>query len=197
MVAKIYDPVYFGDAQYYDPFSHLDLYVSRETQAYQRLQSLYGMKVPRFYGHFVAPLPSQHDRTVNVILLEYIYGRDTRDLVPREKAEALCSMHKDTLIDAALLLFFDIYALGIEQRDMQPRNVILRPRRKDEPFCSTQGCPLRYEADCEDMQMVMIDFEVAGFREPDSQFSNPVTQATHVDNVKSLYHEAWLNNMLA
>ncbi len=45
--------------------------------------------------------------------------------------------------------------------------------------------------------MVMVDVEVAGFREPDSQFSNPVTQATHVDNVKSLYHEAWLNNMLA
>ncbi len=155
------------------------------------------MKVPRFYGHFVAPLPSQYDRTVNVILLEYIHGRDIRDVAPREKAETLCSTHKDTLIDAALrLFFFEIYALGIEQR-VQPRNVILRPRRKDGPFCSTQDCPLRYEADCEDMQMVMVDVEVAGFREPDSQFSNPVTQATHVDNVKSLYHEAWLNNMLA
>ncbi|KAK0440495.1 hypothetical protein EV421DRAFT_1815367 [Armillaria borealis] len=197
MVAKIYDPVYFGDAQYYDPFSHLDLSVSRETQAYKRLQSFYGTKVPRFYGHFVAPLPSQHNRTVNVILLEYIHGRDIRDLAPREKAEALCSTHKDTLIDVALRLFFDIYALGIEQRDMQPRNVILRPKRKDGPFCSTKGCPLRYEADCEDMQMVMVDFEVVGFREPDSQFSDPVTQATHVDNVKSLYHEYWLVNLMA
>ncbi len=112
MVAKIYGPVYFGDTQYYDPFSHLDLYVSRETQAYQRLQSLYGTKVPRFYGHFVAPLLSQHDRTVNVILLEYIHGRDIRDLAPREKVEALCSTHKDTLIDAALRLFFRNLCIG-------------------------------------------------------------------------------------
>ncbi|KAK0452893.1 uncharacterized protein EV420DRAFT_1235832, partial [Desarmillaria tabescens] len=134
MVAKIYDPVYFGEAQYFDPFNFLDLFVSRETQAYQHLKCLYGTKVPHFYGHFVAPLPAQCNRTVNIILLEYIHGRDIRDLVPAEKAEeALCSTHKDMLINAALRLYFDIYALGVEQLDMQPRNVILRPRRKDGP----------------------------------------------------------------
>ncbi len=196
VVAKIYDPVYFGEAELFDPFSLLDLFVSRETQAYQRLQSFYGTKVPRFYGHFVAPLPSQHDRTINVVLLEYIDGRDIRDLAPMEKEEALCSTHKDALFDTALRLFFDIYALGVAQRDMQPRNVILRRRRKDGPFCSTKGCPLRYEADCRDMQMVMVDFEVVEFREPDSQFSDPVTQATYVDNAKPSYHQYWLSNTL-
>ncbi|SJL14600.1 uncharacterized protein ARMOST_18063 [Armillaria ostoyae] len=196
MVAKIYDPVYFGEAELFDPFSLLDLFVSRETQAYQRLQSLHGTKVPRFYGHFVAPLPSQHDRTVNVVLLEYIDGRDIRDLAPMEKEEALCSTHKDALFDAALRLFFDIYALGVAQRDMQPRNVILRPKRKDGPFCSTKGCPLRYEADCEDMQIVMVDFEVVEFRDPDNQFSDPATQAIYVDDAKPSYHQYWLKNTL-
>ncbi|KAK0187392.1 hypothetical protein F5146DRAFT_881270, partial [Armillaria mellea] len=124
MVAKIYDPVYFGEAELFDPFILHDLPVSQETQAYERLQSLYGTKVPRFCGHFVAPLPSQRNRTVNVVLLEHIHGRDIRDLVPRERADALCSTHKDALIDAALRLYFDVLALGIEQ-DMQPRNVIL------------------------------------------------------------------------
>ncbi|KAK0452888.1 uncharacterized protein EV420DRAFT_1337034, partial [Desarmillaria tabescens] len=128
MVAKIYDPVYFDseEAEYFDPFILLDLYVSRETHAYQHLKSLYSIKVPHFYGHFIAPLPAQRNRTVNVILLEYIQGRDIRDLVPREKSGALCSTHKDALIDAALRLYFDIYALGVEQVDMQPRNMILR-----------------------------------------------------------------------
>ncbi len=196
MVAKIYDPVYFGEAEFFDPFTLLDLSVSQETQAYQRLQSVYGVKVPRFYGHFVAPLPSQHNRTINIILLEYIHGRDIRDLAPREKVAALCPTHKDTLIDAALRLYFDIYALGVEQKDMQPRNVILRPRRKHGPFCSTHGCPLRYEVDCKDMQMVMVDFEVAEFPDPDSQFSNAVTQVAHVDKVKPLYHKYWLANLM-
>ncbi|PBK98205.1 hypothetical protein ARMGADRAFT_1130031 [Armillaria gallica] len=140
------------------------------------------MKVPRFYGHFVVPLPAQRDRTVNVILLEHIHGKDVRDLAPREKAGALCSTHKDALIDAALRLFYDIYALEVAQRDMQPRNVILRPRRKDGPFCSTKGCPLHYEADAEDTQMVLVDFEVVEFPEPDSEFSNSVTQRTYVQS---------------
>ncbi|KAK0481309.1 hypothetical protein IW261DRAFT_1470158 [Armillaria novae-zelandiae] len=195
MVAKIYDPVYFGEAEFHDPFAVRDLFVSRETQAYDRLQSLYGTKVPRFYGHFVAPLPSQRNRTVNVILLEYIRGRDIRDVTPTEEAGALCPTHKDTLIDAVIRLFYDVLALGVAQRDMQPRNVILRARRKDGPFCSTQGCPLRYEADSEDMQMVMVDFEEVEFPEPDSKNSDPVAQATYVDDGRSYYHEYWLRNL--
>ncbi|KAK0481324.1 hypothetical protein IW261DRAFT_1562610 [Armillaria novae-zelandiae] len=182
------DPVYFGEVDVFDPFVLLDSSVSLEPQSYQRLQSLYGAKVPRFYGHFVAPLPSQRNRTVNVVLMEYIHGRDIRDLATQEKAGALCPTHKDTLIDAALRLYFGIYALGVEQRDMQPRNVILRPRRKDGPFCSTTGCPLRYEADCKDMQMTMVDFEWVKFRNPDGQFSDPVTQMAHVEGIKPLYH---------
>ncbi|KAK0502169.1 hypothetical protein EDD18DRAFT_682728 [Armillaria luteobubalina] len=195
MVAKIYDPVYFGEAEFYDPFTLRDLFVSRETQAYQRLQSLYGTKVPRFYGHFVAPLPSQHNRTVNVVLLEYIHGRDIRELASNEKAGALCPTHKDTLIDAVLRLYHDVYALGVAQRDMQPRNVMLRARRNDGPFCSTQGCPLRYEADSKDVQMVLVDFEVVEFLEPDSKYSDPVTQAAYVDDARPLYNQYWLKNL--
>ncbi|KAK0200004.1 hypothetical protein DFS33DRAFT_212271 [Desarmillaria ectypa] len=197
MVAKIYDPVYFDseEAEYIDPFALLDLTVSRETEAYRRLGSLQGVKVPHFYGHFIAPLPAQRNRTVNVVLLEYIHGRDIRDLVPRELVETLCSSHKNALIDAALRLYFDIYACGVVQTDMQPRNVILRcTRHRDEPFCSTEGCPLFSEVGCEDIQMVMVDFEAVDFREPDSEFSDPGTQEIHVEKVKPIYLEKWLMN---
>jgi hypothetical protein len=67
------------------------------------LKSLQGTKVPRFYGHFIAPLPSQDGRTVNVILLEQVAGTDLRTLVPDEVTEKLCLKHKDALIDAAPL----------------------------------------------------------------------------------------------
>ncbi|KAK0450284.1 uncharacterized protein EV420DRAFT_1646522 [Desarmillaria tabescens] len=192
IVAKIYDPVYFdsGEAEFFDPFALRDLTVSRETEAYRRLRHLQGTKIPRFYGHFVAPLPTQGERTVNVLLLEYIHGRDLRDLVPQEKAEMLCSLHKNALIDAVLRLHFGICALGVVQNDMQPRNMILRCARcRDAPFCSTEGCPLLSEADCEDMQMVMVDFEVVNFGEPDSEISNHIPVETLVEKAKPKYLE--------
>ncbi|OBZ79753.1 hypothetical protein A0H81_01326 [Grifola frondosa] len=199
IVAKIYDPVYVdsADAEYADPFALLDLTVSREVEAYRRLERLQGTKVPRFYGHFVAPLPTQRDRTVNVILLEYIRGRDLRDLVPPEATNTLCSEHKDAVIDASLRLYFDIYACGVVQRDMQPRNVIMRPpRRRDGRFCSTEGCPLRLEADREDVQAVMVDFEVVDFEEPDVRFSDRASQQDYIDAVKSEYLGKWLENTM-
>ncbi|KAK0450281.1 uncharacterized protein EV420DRAFT_745843 [Desarmillaria tabescens] len=200
MVAKIYDPVYFDseEAEYIDPFALHDLTVSRETEAYRRLEYLQGAKVPRCYGHFVAPLTAQCDRSVNVVLLEYIHGRNILDLVPRELVETLCSTHKDALIDAALRLYFEIYACGVVQADMQPRNVMLRcAKHENAPFCSTEGCPLFSEMDCEDIQMVMVDFEDVEFREPDSDFSDPITQENHVEKVKPIYLEKWLMNEMA
>ena len=199
LVAKIFDPVFFDyDALYAHPFILRDLSVSCEVEAYQRLKYLQGKRVPRFYGHFVAPLPSQDGRTVNVLLLEHIQGTDLRILVPPNTAENVCHRHKDAIIDAALRVFFDILACGVKQTDVQPRNVILRPQKlvSGTQYCATLECPLRLEIDCNDLHMVMVDFEVVVFREPDTSFSEPSTQEVHVKNAKFLYLEKWLGNML-
>ena len=200
LVAKIFDPVFFDsyDAEYTDPFILRDLSVSCEVEAYQRLECLQGKRVPRFYGYFVAPLPSQDGRTISVLLLEHIQGTDLRILVPPNIAENVCHRHKDAIIDAALRVFFDILACGVNQTDMQPRNVILRSQQlvSGMQYCATLECPLHLEIDCNDLDIVMVDFEAVDFQEPDTSFSEPSTQKVHVENVKSLYLEKWLENML-
>ena len=198
LVAKIFDPVFFGDAEYADPFILRDLSVSCEVEAYQRLECLQGKRVPRFYGHFVAPLPFQGGRTIDVLLLEHIQGTDLHILVPSNTAENVCHRHKDAIIDAAFRVFFDILACGVKQTDMQPRNVILRPQQlvSGTQYCATLECPLRLEIGCNDLDMVMVDFEGVDFQEPDTSFSEPSTQKVHVKNAKSLYLEKWLENML-
>ena len=200
LVAKIFDPVFFDsyDAEYINPFTLRDFSISCEVEAYQRLGFLQGKIVPRFYGHFVAPLPSQDGRTINVLLLEHVQGRDLRVLIPPDAAENVCHRHKDAIIDAALRVYFDILACGVNQTDMQPRNVILRPQKlvSGMQYCATLECPQCLEIDCNNLHMVMDDFERVDLQEPDTSFSEPSMQNVHVENVKSLYLEKWLENML-
>ncbi|KAK0431010.1 hypothetical protein EV421DRAFT_1912316 [Armillaria borealis] len=81
LVAKIFDPAYMSDesSKFTDPFSFLDISVSHEIAAYLHLRDA---NVPRFHGHFLMPIPSQGDRTVHVLLMEHINGKDFRILVP-------------------------------------------------------------------------------------------------------------------
>jgi hypothetical protein len=202
LVAKIFDPVFIddGEAEYADPFVLRDLAASREVGAYQRLSTLYGTKVPRFHGHFVTPLPSQHDRTVHVVLLEQVPGKDLREIVPSDVAEKVCDKHKDAIIDTALRLYFDILACGVRQTDMQPRNVILRPQQghvSGTQYCTTRECPLRLEVDCICLHMAMVDFELVDFREPDNRFSEQLAQQGYVDKGKPRYLKEWLESRMA
>ena len=201
LIAKIFDPVFFDDdeAEFADPFAVRDLGVSYEVETYERLKSFQGTKVPRFYGHFIAPLPSQDGRTVNVILLEHVAGTDLHTLVPDEVTEKLCLKHKDPLIDAALRLFFDILARGVFQKDMQPRNVILRPQQEYVPgkeYCATSECPLYLKVACSDLDMAMVDFELVEFKEPDESLSEESTQRTHIERAKPTYLERWFENAM-
>ena len=197
LVAKIFDPVFFDDdeTQWDDPFVLHDLSVSCEVEAYRRLGSLQGTKVPRFYGYFAAALPAQHGRTVYIILLEKVPGRDLRAIVPPDVAENVCVKHKDAIIDAALRLFFDVFACGVDQHDMQPRNVILRPQKdvslsvSGTRFCETKECLLALEVDCDDLHMVMVDFEMVEFKEPNTSFSEKAVQGTQIEKGKSQYIE--------
>jgi hypothetical protein len=190
LIAKIFDPVFFDDdeAEWYDPFALCDIGVSSEVETYERLISLQGTKVPRFYGHFVAPLPSGDSRTVNVILLEQVPGTDLCRLVPDEVTEKLCLKHKDALVDAALCLLFDVLARGVLQCDMEPRNVILRPQQErvsETQHCATSECPLYVKVACSGLEMVMVDFELVEFKEPNESLSEQSEQRTHIEVIKS------------
>jgi len=194
LVAKIYDPVWFDDAQWCDPFKLCNRSVSQEVESYQRLEQLQGTKVPRFYGHFVAPLASQLNRTVNVILMEYIPGQDLLHVVPQDVAGAVCHAHKDAILEAVLNIVLDMDVLGVGHLDLQSRNVILRPPKERREFCASPTCPLRLEADYGDLEIVMIDFEMVEFREPRWAKKDRRSQ---IDRSKLRMFNDWLEGRMA
>ncbi|PBK84345.1 hypothetical protein ARMGADRAFT_1088383 [Armillaria gallica] len=111
LVAKAFDPAYMSDesSKFTDPFSF----------------STYHTNVPRFHGHFLMPIPSQGDKTVHVLLMGHIDGKDFRILVPVQKAKDVYPAHKLAIINMALNLKLDTFVCGVYLFDFQPRNVIL------------------------------------------------------------------------
>ncbi|KAJ3574263.1 hypothetical protein NP233_g1881 [Leucocoprinus birnbaumii] len=202
LVAKIYDPVFFDDdeTRYDDPFYRRDHSISSEVEAYRRLVPLQGTKVPRFYGHFAAMVPDQDSRTVFILLLEEVPGRDLRAIVPPDEAKKVCSKHKEAIVDVALRLFFDVRAYGVDQQDMVSRNIILRPQKhvsaSPTQFCDTERCLVALDVDCSDLDMVMVDFEIVDFKEPDPSFSEQAEQRTKIEKIKPTYLRRWLQNGL-
>jgi hypothetical protein len=204
LVAKIYDPVFFDDDEtmWDDPFVLRDLTISCEVEAYRRLGPLQGTEVPRFHGYFAAAVPAQQGRTVYIVLLERVPGRDLRVIVPPDVTENVCAKHKDAIIDATLRLFFNVLAYGVDQQDMQPRNVILRPQKhvslsvSGTRFCDTKECMLALEVDCDDLHLVMVDFQMVDFEEPNTSFSEQAVQRTHIEKSKPIYLERWLENRM-
>ncbi len=159
------------------------------------------MKVRRFYGHFAAALPAQDDRAVYIILLEEVPGRDMRAIVPPDVAGNVCAKHKGALVDAVFRLFYDIFAYGVDQQNMQSRNFILRPQQHvplavsgTRRFCDTKECLLALEVDCDELHMVMVDFETVVFEEPHSSMQAP--PRADMERMKSYYLERWLENRL-
>lgn len=126
--------------------------------------------------------------------MEYIGGRDLPGLVSPDTARSVCDMHKDAVIETVLDLFFDAYACGVEQRGMWSRNAILRPpkRSRGTEYCASLECPLHLEADCEDLQVVGIDFEMVIFREPDSKWCQGSGRREGIDKAKPTYLKRWL-----
>ncbi|KAK0467679.1 hypothetical protein IW261DRAFT_1407026 [Armillaria novae-zelandiae] len=193
VIAKIFDPLYFIDPyEGTDPFPLLDLSVSREAEAYRRLAPLQGAQVPRCRGLFVSPLPSQGNRTVYVLLLEHIAGQDVRYLVPASKAPSLCLSHRTTIVDAAVNVFYDILMCGVKQRDMAPRNLIIRPPKPGgAAFCDKEDCPVRCSVDPGDVESVMIDFEGSELWDPDHEFYDEQTREKEMRALREDYMEDW------
>lgn len=194
LVAKIYDPVWFDDGEWFQPFKGRDLVVSREVECYRRFASLQGTKVPWFYGHFIAPLPCQQNRTVSVILMQCMPGDDLRHIVPHDAAGAVCDAHKGSIIEAVLNFLLDIDAFGVNLMDMHPRNVILLPPGKRREFCDFPSCPLRLEADDNNLEIAMVDFESVEFTEP--RWYDDTERRKEIDRSKTFLLQNWLEGYM-
>ncbi|KAK0477152.1 hypothetical protein EDD18DRAFT_1337990 [Armillaria luteobubalina] len=193
VIAKIFDPLYFIDPyEGTDPFPLVDLSVSCEAEAYRRLAPLQGTQVPRCLGLFVSPLPSQGNRSVYVLLLEHVAGQDVRYLVPESTIPSLCLAHRTAIVDAAVNVFYDILMCGVKQRDMAPRNVIIRPPKPSAaPFCDQEDCPVHFSVDADDIQSVMIDFEGSELWDPDHKFYDEQTREREICALREDYMEDW------
>ncbi len=194
VIAKIFDPLYFIDPyEGTDPFPLLDLSVSREAEAYRRLAPLQGTKVPRCLGLFVSPLPSQANHTMYVLLLEHVASQDVRYLVPAHTSPSLCLPHRAAVVDAAVNVFYDILMCGVKQRDMAPRNLIIRPpsRGCSASFCEKEDCPVQFSVDPNNVESVMIDFEGSELWDPDHEFYDEQTREKEMRALKNDYMEDW------
>ncbi|KAK0437914.1 uncharacterized protein EV420DRAFT_154850 [Desarmillaria tabescens] len=193
LAAKIFDPAYFSDehSAYTDPFALLNISVSQEVEAYRRLQDT---NVPQFHGHFLMPIPSQGDRTVHVLLMEHIDGKDLRILAPVPKAKDVCAAHKLAIINMALNLNLDAFVRGVYPQDFQPRNVILRRPRHCVEFCDKEDCPVRSEVDLDDVRGVLVDLEKVGLGDPMKKLRNLGYRTKVINKQRRRYLKRWLEN---
>ena len=197
IIAKIFDPVFFGTHREDDTnaFAVCDFSVSKEVESYDRLKPFQGTKIPRFYGHFIAPLPSQHNRTISIILLEYVEGRDLRRLVPEDVADKVCNVHKEAIVDAVINLHLDLLDYGgVFLTDLRPRNVLLKIPKVStgHQYCIMPQCPLRLVADCNNLDMIMIDLENVRYFDRAFHLDDPKVRAKVREGHKRSMMVDWL-----
>lgn len=199
LVAKIFDPLFFGGkgADAFDAFLVRDINLYTEVKAYEDLKHFQGTVIPQFYGLFVAALPAQRNRPVYILLLEEVPGKDLYRNLPPHVAERVCLKHKEAILEGALNLLFDFCECGVNpMEDMRPRNIILRPQKRvvsEAQFCTTDSCPATRKIDCDDLHLVMVDFESVEFMDEQDRTWNRAHRQEQVEDLKSrLLEEEWL-----
>lgn len=129
LVAKFYDPFQAENEE--DPelnvFWLADQQYAAEAAAYAKLGSLQGTLIPKCFDSYTCELPTglrNNTRFIRLILLEFIegivmasYSRDAIQNLPQTTRKTV--MYK--IVDAESR----IYASGVRQADIHPRNVIL------------------------------------------------------------------------
>ncbi|PBK70405.1 hypothetical protein ARMSODRAFT_110945 [Armillaria solidipes] len=202
VIAKFYDPLYFRDTyENIDPLRLAAWSAASEVRAYEKLQSLQGTCIPRCLGLYATALPEQEGRTVHVLLLEHVTGKDLRYLCEKGDdmdeivADYLCEKHRDAIFSTIFRLAIAFLNLGVSHGDLAPRNVIIRPPGRRGPFCPTECCPARHEIDTEDVRAVMVDFEKVAFIDPNDQSLIDRYRRLFVDVVPSEYFCHWFRNI--
>ncbi|KAJ6483600.1 hypothetical protein C8R47DRAFT_1073369 [Mycena vitilis] len=135
MVARFYDPLFvYDEANKFDIFKHIDRAVALEANAYDALQELQGGLIPRFVGCF---LMMAEKRSVQVVLLEFVSGRDLLHYHPGDD-EPVCDNHR------------------VAHGDIAGRNIILKESTvSPTPFCDNASCQLRFRFPTESLLQQM------------------------------------------
>jgi len=155
IVAKIYDPLYYPLPALHndvprDPIRAAEEDFTHEATAYERINSkLGGSIVPEYYGSFTLELPIPastpefsplETRHVHLILMELVPGDSMRDTdhIRSQFPQAVRKAIMEAVVDGESAL----YACGITQLDLHPRNFIL--------------C---HDEETDEIRVVLIDFE--------------------------------------
>ena len=189
LLAKIFDPMLDRDLHSpwdqteNDPFLYADYVYSRETAAYERLGSLWGSRVPTFYGSYTFPVevaPRVH-RDMRMILMEYVGGVCLSALRPaRLSQQARQNILRQVIITESLA-----YEEGVEHDDVSPRNFLIRSSSAD---CFTDI----------NLMVAMLDFECANLMDPkdgsSSPSPSPPSRWAETDwNAHDFFAEGWID----
>jgi len=99
----------------------------------------------------------------------------------------VCGVHKEAIVDAALNLHFDLLDHGgVFLKDLEPRNVLLRIPKVStgHQYCTTPQCPLHLVADCDNLDMIMIDFENVRYFDFEFHLDDPKVRAKYREGHK-------------
>ena len=126
VAAKFYDPLYYDyDDGRPDPFANTDAAFAYETVAYQHLQPVYGILVPRFIGSYsvniAIPGIIPSSRPVRCILYEYVAGTALHDM----EIEDYSTSQRQAIMSAILDAHSVLWQMDVSHRDIHPRNVIV------------------------------------------------------------------------
>ena len=167
-VAKIFDPLYYSFENKNAPTRPVattleaDSDYSIEAAAYAHLQKTgqTGAFAPEYYGSWTFTLPIrhrgiQHERHVRLVLIEYIDGICMRDLCYRESAPlGFTEEHRLDVLASILDGAARMDHSGINQRDLLPRNIMLKLELEAEDSLE-EGRPRVVQ------RAVLIDYDIA------------------------------------
>lgn len=124
VVAKIYDPMYIDDDEFYiNPFLAADKDYTYETAAYTAFEDLQGSAIPQYYGSYSLNIPleqTEHKRQVRLILMEFIPGSSMQSLNPKNIPQRIRQSLMKSIIEFDTL----VYSRNIVLADLHPRNII-------------------------------------------------------------------------
>ncbi|KAG6354573.1 hypothetical protein INS49_004591 [Diaporthe citri] len=133
VVAKIYDPLYYGFADRMwsdrprDVTYEADKDYAREVAAYSELDSqLGGTDIPKYHGSWTFQMPldlpaGQKTRNIRLILIEHIKGKPMMDLKPESFSEST----RMELITRMVEVVSRIQFAGVRHGDISQRNVMV------------------------------------------------------------------------
>lgn len=133
VVAKIYDPLYYGFADRMwsdrprDVTYEADMDYSREVAAFTELDSqLGGTDVPRYHGSWTFQLPldlpdGRKTRYIRLVLMEHIKGTPMTDLKPESFSEPARMELVTRVVEAVSRIQF----AGVRHGDISQRNVMV------------------------------------------------------------------------